>query len=95
MCGHDTHSAMLLGAAAILKEMEPGLKGTVKLMFQTGEECGCGARLMTEAGIMDNPTVDAAFAIHIDSRTDVGHRIGKTCYGHFNLPSELPYKTDS
>ena len=52
--------------------MEPELKGTVKLMFQTGEECGCGARLMTEAGIMDNPTVDAAFAIHIDSQTDVG-----------------------
>ena len=72
MCGHDTHTAMLLGAAAILKEMEPELKGTVKLMFQTGEECGCGARLMTEAGIMDNPAVDAAFAIHIDSRTDVG-----------------------
>ena len=87
MCGHDTHSAMLLGAAAILKEMEPGLKGTVKLMFQTGEECGCGARLMTEAGIMDNPAVDAAFAIHIDSQDRRGKgglysRNNVGCHGH-------------
>lgn len=44
MCGHDSHAAMLLGAARILKEMEDELEGTVKLMFQPGEETGAGAR---------------------------------------------------
>lgn len=72
MCGHDTHTAMLLAAAKILKEKENELSGTVKLMFQTGEECGCGARLMVENGIMENPKVDAAFAIHIDCQTEAG-----------------------
>ena len=43
MCGHDSHGAMLLGAARILKDMEAELKGTVKLLFQPGEETGAGA----------------------------------------------------
>ena len=42
MCGHDAHAAMLLGAARILKDMEDGLPGQVKLMFQPGEEMGYG-----------------------------------------------------
>lgn len=65
MCGHDTHTAMLLGAARILKNHEKELKGTVKLMFQTGEECGCGSRFMIEAGVLENPKVHAAFAMHV------------------------------
>ena len=71
-CGHDCHAAMLLGAARILKERESELAGTVKLIFQPGEECGCGARLMLEDGVMENPRVDACFALHVDPQTEVG-----------------------
>lgn len=72
MCGHDSHTAMLLGAAKILKDMEDQLPGTVKLMFQTGEECGCGAKFMVDHGILENPKVDAAFALHVMSQQESG-----------------------
>ncbi len=73
MCGHDSHAAMLLGAAQILKSMEDRLEGTVKLMFQPGEETGAGARLMVEDGILDNPKVDAAFGLHVQPTDTTGH----------------------
>ena len=66
-CGHYTHTAMLLGAAKILKEHEKELKGTVKLMFQPAEEIFTGAQAMIDAGVMENPHVDAALATHIAS----------------------------
>lgn len=72
MCGHDSHAAMLLGAARILKDMEKELKGTVKLMFQPGEETGAGARLMVEDGILSDPQPAAAFALHVQPMDSVG-----------------------
>lgn len=77
MCGHDSHAAMLLGAAQILKEMEDQLKGSVKLMFQPGEETGAGARLMVEDGALQDPKVDAAFGLHVQPTQPTGH-IGYT-----------------
>ena len=64
-CGHDLHAAMLLTAAKMLKEQEANLNGTVKFMFQPAEETFEGARDMLEHGILENPPVDAALALHV------------------------------
>ncbi|MCK5737063.1 MAG: amidohydrolase, partial [Spirochaetaceae bacterium] len=66
-CGHDFHTSMLLGAARLLKKHEDEIEGTVKLMFQPAEETLTGAKLMIEAGILENPEVDAAMMIHVFS----------------------------
>ncbi|MBD5494629.1 MAG: amidohydrolase [Lachnospiraceae bacterium] len=64
-CGHDMHTAMLLGAARLLKEHEDEIEGTVKLMFQPAEEIFEGSKDMIEAGLLENPSVDAAMMIHV------------------------------
>ena len=64
-CGHDCHTAMLLGAARLLKAHEDELQGQVKLMFQPAEETMDGARMMIEGGILENPHVDAAMGAHV------------------------------
>lgn len=64
-CGHDVHTANLLGVARILTELRQEFSGTVKFMFQPGEEKGGGGRKMIEEGILQNPKVDAAIALHI------------------------------
>ncbi len=63
-CGHDCHAAMLLTAARMLKERESELKGTVKFMFQPGEETFEGSKNMIGAGILENPAPAAALAFH-------------------------------
>ncbi|HEV2226656.1 MAG TPA: carboxypeptidase CpsA [Nitrososphaerales archaeon] len=73
-CGHDTHVAMLLGAARILSEHRDELAGTVKFLFQPAEEHGGkgGAKPMIEDGVMSDPKVDYVFGLHIDSATKSG-----------------------
>ncbi len=63
-CGHDTHVAMLVGAARMLSAKRDTLAGTVMFMFQPGEEGHHGARFMLDDGLID-PMPDAAFALHI------------------------------
>ena len=72
-CGHDCHTTILMGVAEILQNMSHLFDGTVKLMFQPGEEGAGGAVAMIHDGILDNPPVDAAFALHVSTEHPAGH----------------------
>lgn len=78
-CGHDGHTAGVLGAAMILNDLKDELCGTIKLMFQPAEEEIGGARRMVEEGILENPNVDAAFALHIEG--DLAEGTAQLRYG--------------
>lgn len=64
-CGHDVHTACLLGAAELLHGMRDAFSGTVKLIFQPGEEGAGGAARMIADGALDEPKMDAIFALHV------------------------------
>ena len=76
-CGHDTHTAILMGVAEVLSKHTDKIKGNVKFIFQPAEEGPPpgeegGAKLMIEEGVLKNPNVDAVFGLHINSGTPVG-----------------------
>lgn len=71
-CGHDAHTTVLMGVAEILMANRDRFDGTVKLMFQPGEEGAGGAVAMINDGILENPTVDAAFALHVSPAARAG-----------------------
>ena len=77
-CGHDTHVAMLMGAAEVLVEMKIQLAGKVVFIFQPAEEGAPpgeegGAKLMVKEGVLTNNGIDVIFGLHINSKTEVGH----------------------
>lgn len=76
-CGHDTHTAILMGVAEVLAKNKDKIKGSVKFVFQPAEEGPPpgeegGAKLMVKEGVLQNPEVDAIFGLHINSATPVG-----------------------
>jgi len=77
-CGHDIHTATLLTVARVLAENRDKFRGTVKFIFQPAEESAPrgGAKPMCEAGVMDNPHVDAIIALHVVPSTDKPGKFG-------------------
>ena len=71
-CGHDCHTAMLLGAARLLKENEEEIDGTIKLIFQPAEEGGAGGKMMREQGVLQNPKVEQIYALHVAGTMPMG-----------------------
>ena len=71
-CGHDVHTAILLGAAKTLFEMKDRLCGNVKLLFQPAEETTGGALPMVNAGVLENPHVDACYGLHLQPYLPLG-----------------------
>ncbi len=79
-CGHDVHTASLLGVAKILSELSEEFEGTVKLIFQPGEEkLPGGASLMIEKGILKKPTPSKIFAQHVMPSIDAGKVGFRSC----------------
>ena len=78
-CGHDTHTAMLLGAACVLSELRDELRGNVKFIFQPAEELNPtgGAPGMIADGVLEDPHVDALFALHVWPGYETGHIVAR------------------
>ena len=72
-CGHDAHTAILMGVAKILNSIKHQLEGNVKLFFEPAEETTGGARVMIEEGVLKNPSVDAVIGLHVDEKIEVGY----------------------
>lgn len=90
-CGHDTHTAMLMGVAEILAGMKAQLPGTVKFVFQPAEEGlpdgGTGAKLMIADGVLENPRVDVIFGLHVGNAPlgQISYRPGPSMAASNNL----------
>ncbi|HLX92215.1 MAG TPA: M20 family metallopeptidase [Puia sp.] len=72
-CGHDVHTSILLGASRILEELKTEFEGTIKLIFQPGEERNPGgASLLIKEGVLENPKPDGIFGLHVHTGLPVG-----------------------
>lgn len=91
-CGHDVHTANLLGVAMILSEMKEEIEGTIKFIFQPSEEkIPSGAEAMIKAGALENPKPDKIFGLHVSPELEVG-TLG-FCGGKFMASSDEIYLT--
>jgi amidohydrolase len=77
-CGHDTHVAIMMAVAQILTDLKDDMPGTVKFVFQPAEEGAPkgedgGAEMMVAEGVLQNPVVDAALALHVNATLEAGH----------------------
>lgn len=83
-CGHDAHTAILLGVAKVLSENKDEIYGNVKLIFQPAEESPGGAKPMLEAGAFENPKVDAVLGLHVGNLINTVTKNGSigVCYGN-------------
>lgn len=90
-CGHDANATWLLGSAMILSELQDEIQGTVKFVFQPGEECGLGAKSLIEDNkILENPKVDVAFAAHVwpsipSGKVGIAPKYAFGCPGSFHI----------
>ncbi len=91
-CGHDVHTANLLGVAMILSELRSELEGTIKFIFQPSEEkIPSGAEAMIHAGVLENPKVDKIFGLHVSPEIEAG--LFGFCPGKFMASSDEIYLT--
>jgi len=81
-CGHDANASTVLGAASVLIKHRDAFSGNIKLFFQPNEEGLGGALPMIERGCMENPHVDAAFALHVSPSRDVGQVSSRNGVNH-------------
>ncbi len=85
-CGHDVHTAILLGTARVLQDVREQLQGNVKLFFQPAEETNGGAKRMVMAGCMKDPNVEEIYGLHVDAEIPCGTL--RTKKGAFNASSD-------
>lgn len=85
-CGHDVHTANLIGVAKILTELKSEITGKIKFIFQPSEEVNAGAREMVKEGVLENPKVDAILGMHV-----VPEEVGNISYGYSEQTSFTDY----
>ena len=92
-CGHDVHTTFMLGCAKLLNEHKNEINGTVKIIFQEGEEIGAGAKVIMDSGLIDD--VDTIIALHISQELDLGvFSIGYGVMSSYGAGGKITIRTE-